>query len=61
MTWWHTLGLALLAVIGVWRFFAGKANRWRQRAAAAGQLGREGVHERDPSKITISADRLNRP
>ena len=61
MTWWHTLGLALMAVIGLWRFFASKAQRRWQRTEAAGQLGQEGVETHDPSKITAALDRLRRP
>ena len=61
MSWLTVLGLLLTAGIGVWRFVAGKARRTRQRAEAAGQMGQEGIEAKDPSRITASLDRLNRP
>ena len=55
------LGLLLLAAIGVWKFFSGRASRQRDRATAAQALFDEGMAAHDASKIVAAFNRVNRP
>ena len=56
---WAAIGSLLLIVIGVWKFFRGKGRAKKDRLDAAGKINKEGMDERDPSKITASNDRIN--
>lgn len=57
--WLVVIGSLLAIVIGAWRFFGRKAKEKRERLDEANKLHKEGMSERDPSKLTASGDRLN--
>jgi hypothetical protein len=50
----------IACIIGVWKYFGRKARETRERITAAEKLGKDGVDEKDPSKITAGFDRINR-
>ena len=47
-------------IVGLWKLFGRKAKERRERIAAADKQFKEGMAERDPSKITAANSRLNR-
>jgi len=57
---WATIGAALTAAIGIWRFFSSKNRKKRQAADKADQMLKEGIKEGDTSKITAAWDRIRR-
>lgn len=60
MTVLGVIGAVLSCIIGVWKLFGRKARERRERVDAADAQFKEGMQERDPSKITASNSRLNR-
>ena len=53
------IGSLFAMIIGVWKFFGRKAKERRERIDQADKMFKEGVEERDASKIIGSADRFN--
>lgn len=59
MTIFGVIGAVLSCIIGVWKLFGRKAKERRERVEAADKQFKEGMAERDPSKITAANSRLN--
>lgn len=54
------IGSILAIVIGLWKYFTGKAQaKQKQKEDAANEI-KQGIDENDPSKITGGMDNLNR-
>lgn len=54
------IGSILTIIIGVWRFVARRNSQVRKEAETAKQQLKEGLDEKDTSKITASFDRVRR-
>jgi type II secretory pathway pseudopilin PulG len=50
----------LAIVIGLWKYFTGKARKKQKRKEDAANEIKQGMDENDPSKITGGLDNLNR-
>jgi type II secretory pathway pseudopilin PulG len=50
----------LAIVIGLWKYFTGKARKKQKRRVEAKNEIKQGMDENDPSKITSGLDNLNR-
>ena len=59
MTVWAVIGSICAMIIGVWKYFGRKAKEKRERITEADKLFKEGMGERDASKITAANARLN--
>ena len=57
--WLAVIGSILACAIGVWKYFGRKSREKRERITEADKLFKEGMAERDPSKITAANSRLN--
>ena len=57
--WLAVIGSVLACFIGIWKYYGRKAKERRERIEAADKQFKEGVEERDPSKIIGSADRFH--
>ncbi len=57
--WLAVIGSLFAIIIGLWKFFGRKAREKRERLDAASKQFKEGMDERDPSKITSANDRIN--
>lgn len=55
-----TLGALALCVLGLMKYFNRKNREKRRRIDAADKLGKEGIKERDTSKIMAALNRLRR-
>ena len=58
-TWGAVIASLFAMIIGVWKFFGRKSKEKRERINEADKLHKEGMAERDPSKITAANSRLN--
>ena len=59
-TIWSVLGGILAIIIGLWKFFRGKASERRQKAGAAHDEIKQGIQDGDPNRINSGNSELNR-
>lgn len=57
---WAAIGSFLLIIIGLWKFFWGRADERKKKQKEAANEVKEGIDKRDPSIITGGLDDLNR-
>ena len=58
--WLAVIGSLFAMIIGIWKYYGRKAKERRDLIDAATKQVKEGIDEKDPSKITGGFDRINR-
>lgn len=56
---WGAIGSLLLIIIGLWKYFTGKARAKQKRKEEGLDEAKQGIKEQDTSKITGGIDDIN--